>query len=59
MFVWLLGFLLIVVVASFIAWGVEAATNSIILMLIVGFAVGIAGTTVLVRMFMRQDDLDY
>jgi hypothetical protein len=59
MFVWLLAFLLIVVVASFIAWGVEAATNSIILMLIVGFAIGIAGTVVLVRLFLRQDDLDY
>ena len=58
-FIWLGAILLLGVISSFIAWGVEYATNSIFWMLLVGGVVFIAGLVVLVKMFLRQDDLDY
>jgi hypothetical protein len=59
MFIWLGAVLLLGVVSSFIAWGVEYATNSIFWMLLVGGVVFVAGLVVIVKMFLRQDDLDY
>lgn len=59
MFIWLGAVLLLGVISSFIAWGVEYATNSIFWMLLVGGVVFVAGLVVIVRLFLRQDDLDY
>lgn len=59
MFIWLGAVLLLGVVSSFIAWGVEYATNSIFWMLLAGGVVFVAGLVVIVKMFLRQDDLDY
>lgn len=58
-FIWLGAVLLLGVISSFIAWGVEYATDSIFWMLLVGGVVFVAGLAVIVWLFLRQDDLDY
>lgn len=59
MFIWLGAVLAVTVIASFVAWGVEYATNSIVWMLVAGGVVFVAGIAVLLKIFLRQDDLDY
>jgi hypothetical protein len=58
-FIWLGAVIVLGVISSFIAWGVEYATDSIFWMLLVGGVVFIAGLVVIVKLFLRQDDLDY
>lgn len=59
MFLWLGAFLVLLVVASFISWGVEWATDSIFWMLVAGGIVLVGGLWIMIRLFLRQDDLDY
>ncbi len=54
-----LGFLVVVLVAAGISFALEYATNSILLMVIVFSVLVIAGGAGLVKLYLRQDDLNY